>query len=194
MKPGAPALRAFTLVEVLVASTLAALAMTAVLSSFVFLARNFTRLANHQALEEQGRRALAWLQSDLAQARAVKPGSSPTAGALTLVLPAGEVTYTYDSTALRLRRQADFGATTDLYLLTNAGCRCASFAFRYYTGTGGSPADQVTPSLNVPYSIKQVQVEFLLQSPSTQPVETRRQYAMVSSRLQIRNKQAPDGG
>ena len=185
--------RGFTLVELLVAATLAALAMTALLSAFVFLARNFTRLANLQALEGQSRRALAYLQTDLALAETVKAGSTATASTVTLVLPTGEVTYTYDSSASRLRRQAAFGASPDLYLLNTPGCRCTALAFNYYTGTGGSPADQVTPTANTPYSIKQLQVSFTLQTPTTESAQTRMQYKAVSARHNLRNKRTPNG-
>lgn len=183
----------FTLVELLVSSTLAALAMTALLSAFVFLARNFTRLANLQALESQSRRALTYLQDDLALAEAVKAGSTASASSVTLVLPAGEVTYTYDSAARRLRRQAGFGTTPDLYLLNTPGCQCTTFAFSYFTGSGGSPANQLAPTTNTPYSIKQLQVSFVVQTPSTEAAATRMQYQAVTARHNLRNKRPPDG-
>ena len=110
----------FTLVELLIAAALGGFVMIALLSSSLFLARNFTRLANYQALESEARRALAYLQADLEQAEAVKPGTNPTAIGVTLVLPAGEVTYAYDSGTQRLRRQADFGASPDISLLSGA--------------------------------------------------------------------------
>lgn len=189
----APSCHAFTLVEVLIAATVGALVMSAMLSSFVFLARNFTRLAHHQALEQQARQALAVIQADLAQARAVKPGTSPTATAVTLELPGGDVTYTYDAAGSRLRRQATFGPLTDRTLLNNTSCRCSAFAFNYYTSSQGSPVDQLTPTAYVPYSIKLLQVQFSLETPSTQSPETRMNYDVVSSRFQIRQRQAPDG-
>ena len=119
MNPRPALSRGFTLVEVLVSASLAAAVMAAVLSSFVFLGRNLTRLANYQALETKGREALTYLRHDLAVAAAVKPGTTPTASSVTLVLPAGEVTYTYDSTAGSLRRQAATGANPDFLLLKN---------------------------------------------------------------------------
>ena len=183
----------FTLVELLVSATLAAFAMTALLSAFVFLARNFTRMANLQALESQSRKALTYLQTDLALAETVKSGSTATASSVTLVLPAGNVTYTYDGSTGRLRRQAAFGASPDLYLLTAPNCRCTAFTFNYYTGAGGSPVDQVATSTNTPYSIKQLQVSFILQTPTTESAATQMQYKAVSARHNLRNKRAPDG-
>jgi hypothetical protein len=186
-------LRGFTLVELLIGASLAGFAMMALLSSFVFLARNFTRLANRQALEGQSRTALAYLQADLAQARAVKSSGPATASSVTLVLPAGEVTYTYDSGAGRLLRQAGFSSQPEISLLKTTNCRCTAFAFSYFTGTGGSPAAQLATTTNTPYSIKQLQVSFELQTPATESTATRMQYKTVSARLNLRNRGAPDG-
>jgi prepilin-type N-terminal cleavage/methylation domain-containing protein len=183
----------FTLVELLVGMTIGSVVMAAVLSSFVFLARNFTRLANLQTLERQGRTALAYLQADLAVAQGVKAATTPTATSLTLLLPAGEVTYTYDSGNQRLRRQAAFSTNPDLRLLNAAGCRCTTFAFTYFTGSNGSPLDQMSGTANTPLSIKQVQVRFLLQTPSGESTQTRMSYAGVSPRLHLRNKRMPNG-
>ncbi len=185
--------RGFTLVELLIAATLAGFAMTALLSSSLFLARNFTRLANYQALESESRKALAYLEADLELAEAVKSGSDPTATGLTLVLPAGEVTYTYDSTARQLRRQASFSANTDMNLLTGAACRCTDFSFDYFTGSNGAPEAQLSPGTFVPYSIKQIRVRFNLQTPTEAASETRMTYAAVSARMNLRNKRLPDG-
>ena len=183
----------FTLVEVLVASTLAAAVMAAVLATFVFLGRNLTRLANYQTLEAKGRQALIYLRQDFALAQAVKTGTTPTGSTVTLVLPAGEVTYAYDGTNYRLRRQANFGPNPDFYLLQNDYCTCTTFAFSYYTTTSGTPIDQISGSANVPYSIKQIEVRFIIQTPGTSSAATRATYEIVSSRLLIRNKQLPAG-
>lgn len=185
--------RGFTLVELLIGTSLAALAMVALLSGFLFLARNFTRLSHILALENSSRTALAYLRADLSQARAVKSGTPATADSVTLVLPAGEVTYTYDSGAGRLLRQAGFGGQTEIELLNAANFRCTAFAFTYYTGTGGSPADQLAPGTNNAYSIKQLQVSFELETPASESAQTSMRYETVSARLNLRNKGMPDG-
>ncbi len=149
--------RGFTLVEVMIGSSLAAAVMAAVLSSFVFLSRNLARQANYHSLENKGREGLTYLRRDFALARAVKGGTAPTVSTLTLVLPAGDVTLTYDGAAGSLRRQATFGANRDFTLLASGYCSCTAFAFNYYTTTGGSPG---TGGVNVPYSVKQIQVRF----------------------------------
>lgn len=185
--------RAFTLLEVLISSALAAVVMVAVLSSFLFIGRNLSRLTSYQSLENEARQGLAYLRRDFALAQAVKAGTTPTSSSVTLVLPAGEVTYSYDGAARRLRRQANFGAVQDSYLLQNSACECTAFTFTYYTTTDGLPTDQTTPGTLVPYSIKQIEVSFVLESPSSWSAETRTRYEAASSRFLIRNRGAPDG-
>jgi prepilin-type N-terminal cleavage/methylation domain-containing protein len=184
--------RGFTLVELLIGSTLASMVMAAVLASFVFLGRNLARLANYQSVEAKSREALAYLGRDLTQAEAVKEASTPTATALTLVLPSGEVTYTYDNTTLSLRRQANFGANQDFVLLQSDYCACTAFSFAYYTATGGSPISQMAGGTNTPYSIKQIQVLFTTQTPGSSTA-IRATYDAVSARYVMRNKQLPNG-
>jgi prepilin-type N-terminal cleavage/methylation domain-containing protein len=185
--------RGFTLVELLVGVSLSAVVMAALLSAAVYFARNFARLANAQALEEQARLALAWVRTDIDRAREVKAGTSPSASAVTLVLPDGEVTYTYDAATRRLRRQATFGANPDLVLLSNRNCQCTGLTFSYYTGTLGTPADPFAPATNIPYSIKQVRLAFTLQTPAVHSPELRMQRDIVSSRYVLRQRLAPDG-
>lgn len=185
--------KGFTLLEVLISSSLAAIVMVAVFSSFLFIGRNLSRLASYQALETESRKALTYLRRDFALAQAVKSGTTPTASSVTLVLPSGDVTYSYDSGTRRLRRQATFGPNTDLYLLKNDHCECTSFTLAYYTTTDAAPTDQVTPATIVPYSIKQIQVGFVVESPSSWSSATRTRYEAASSRFLIRNRGAPDG-
>lgn len=183
----------FTLIEVMISSTLAAALLTAVLSGFIFMGRNLARLASYQSLEAESRKAMAYLCRDFAQAQAVKSGTTPTASAATLVLPAGEVTYTYDSTARTLRRRADFGANRDFVLLRNDACECTGFGFSFFTTTDGAPTDQLAPATNVPYSIKQIQVKFVVESPARWSATTRTRYQAASARYLFRNRRLPDG-
>lgn len=185
--------RGFTLVEVLVGATLGALAMTALLSCFVFLARNFSRLAHAQALEEQARRALAWVAADVESALAIKAGTTPTATTFTLTLPAGEVTYTYDAAGFRLRRQASFGASPDLALLTGPDCRLTDCTFAFATGSLGPPTDHLAPTVNVPYSIKHLRLAFTLRTPPVRAAATQMEQVVVSPWLVLRQRTPPDG-
>jgi hypothetical protein len=179
-------------VELLIGSSLAAVIMTAVLSSFLFMGRNLTRVASYQALENEARKGLAWMRQDFSIAMAVKSGTMPSASTVTLVLPSGEVTYTYDSTNLRLRRQANFGANRDFNLLQSSQCNCTSFTLEYFTTLDAAPTDQ-TSGANVPYSIKQIQVGFGLESPAAWSSQARTRFDAASARFFIRNRSAPDG-
>jgi prepilin-type N-terminal cleavage/methylation domain-containing protein len=185
--------RGFTLLEVLISSSLAGVVMVAVLSSFLFIGRNLSRLASYQALESESRKALAYLRRDFSLAQAVRSGTTPTASTVSLMLPSGDVVYTYDTLTRRLRRQATFGASPDLYLLNNSQCECTSFTFSYYTTTDAAPTDQITPTNLVPFSIKQIQVGFVVESPSSWTSDRRTRYESISSRFLIRNRGAPDG-
>lgn len=185
--------RGFTLVEVLIATTLSSVVMLALISSFLFIGRSLSRLSSYQALENEARKTLNYLRNDFAGAKSVKAGTTPTANAVTLVLAAGEVTYTYDTTAKKLRRQATFGASPDLYLLSTTMCECAAFAFGYYTTTDGVPTDQNAPTTVIPYSVKQIDVAFTLQSPTGWATERRTRFEAASSRFLIRYRSAPDG-
>jgi prepilin-type N-terminal cleavage/methylation domain-containing protein len=185
--------RGFTLVEVLIATTLGAIIMTAVLSSFVFIGRSLARLASYQALENEARKTLTYLRQDFAMAQSVKKGTTPTTTTVTLVLPSGDVVYTYDSASRQLRRQATFGVSPNVTLLRNGSCECTSFAFSYYTTSDGAPTDQVTPTALVPYSIKQIQVGFVVETPTTASAETRTRFEVASSRFFIRHRGFTDG-
>lgn len=188
-----PSRSGFTLVEVMISSTLAAIILAAVLSTYLFLGRNLARLSSYQALETESHKALAYLTRDFMQAESVKSGTTPTGSTVTLVLPAGEVSYTYDSGTKSLRRQATFGANPDLSFLRDDTGECTTFAFRYFTGSGGSPTDQVTATSYVPLSIKQIQVAYTVESPATWNAATRTRYQTVSSRYIFRNRGEPNG-
>lgn len=182
----------FTLVEVIVASTLSALVMAAVLSSFLFMGRNLARLANYQTLENKSRQALTYLRRDFALAQSVKTGTTPSSTTVTLVLPAGEVTYTYDGPNYTLHRQANFGPNADFYLLKNDYCICTIFGFNYYT-TSGSLLNPLLGTIVVPYSVKQIEVRFVIRTPDNFSPAIQTIYETASSRFLIRNKQLPDG-
>ncbi|HVU18016.1 MAG TPA: prepilin-type N-terminal cleavage/methylation domain-containing protein [Candidatus Didemnitutus sp.] len=184
---------AFTLVEVLIGATLSAIVMVGVLTSFVFLGRSLSRLVNYQNLEAKSRQAMTVMRTDFGLALSVKSGTTPTATAVTLTLPSGDVTYTYDSSSQSLRRQATFGANRDYTLLQNDTCVCTSFAFSYYTTTNGSPVSQITAGTNVPFSIKQIQVSYSLDSTGSASPQTRASYDMGSATFLLRNRWEPDG-
>jgi type II secretory pathway pseudopilin PulG len=66
-----PDSRGFSLVELMVAMSLAMMVIAAILSSYTFLGRNLVRYANQQQLEVQSRRALQMFTSDVHMANRV---------------------------------------------------------------------------------------------------------------------------
>jgi Tfp pilus assembly protein PilW len=83
---------AFTLVELLVGMSLALMVMTAVLTTYVMIGRNFTRSlgissANQPTLVSQARRTLAYLAQDVQMASGLS--GTPSATNLTLYIPTG---------------------------------------------------------------------------------------------------------
>ncbi len=183
----------FTLVELLIGAALAGVIMAAVLSSYTYIGRSLARLASYQALEAESRQALGYLSRDFSMAQKVKAGTTPTDATLTLVLPAGEVTYTYNSSTRSLSRTATFGVSPALTFLQNDSCQCTTFAFSYFTTSDSAPTSQVSPSANVPYSIKQIQAGYVIESPDSWSSLTRTRYQAASARFLLRNRGVSDG-
>jgi prepilin-type N-terminal cleavage/methylation domain-containing protein len=183
----------FTLVELMIGSAVGAIVMAALLSTYTFLGRAMARLASYHALENESRKALAYLAKDFALAQKVKAGTSPSSSTVTLVLPLGEVAYTYDGVARSLRRQANFGASSDLTFLHNDSCECTTFELKYFTTTDGAPTDQSVPATTIPYSVKRIQVRYIVESPSSWSAMTRTRLETASGRYSFHNRTAPDG-
>jgi Tfp pilus assembly protein PilW len=183
----------FTLVELLIGMGLSLMILAAVLSSYVFLARNFTRSlgissANQPTLESQARRTLAYFSQDVRMASGldtsgILPNVLPSATGLTLVVPTSSgtttVTYTYDSTAQTLTRTPAGGAPQTLHasLLT--------FSLNYYDAYG-NPYVGFTNYLP---GIRQVAMTFTSQAGTGVNGTLSQIFQGNSSRLILRNKQ-----
>lgn len=101
-RPSKPS-RGFTLVELLVGVSLALMVMTAVLSTYTYLARNLVRLANQQTLETEARRALAYFAQDVRLATGITDTANISATRVALLVPSSStinvVTYYYNNGA-----------------------------------------------------------------------------------------------
>ncbi len=173
----------FTLVELLIGMTLTLVVMAGVISCFIFLSHNLSRLQIQQKFESQGRRALLYFAQDARMASAI---TTPTATSVTFVMPPGSgsptVTYNYNSATGVLTRDPGFtGLGSNPPLLVSL----TSFTFSYYD-VYGNPYPALT---NYLIGIKQVSVSFNAQSPPswnlTQPAFT---YQVSSGRMILRNK------
>lgn len=156
------------------ASSLSAIVFAAILSAYLFIGRNLSRLASNQSLDVETRRTLRQMTTDVSEAITLT-----TAGATTMTLtklgPSGNVTvsYVYNSGTQQLNRTV---GTTVTKLLS----RAESLAFTYYAENGTTTTDTK--------SAKSVELSFTI-AAGTQSSGTLARYRSVSPRVIMRNKQ-----
>lgn len=135
LAPERPArLRAFTLVEVLVGSTLGAIVLAGVLSAFLFLGRAGVAVQNYSDMEAQAREAMETFALDVRMAYGVSwtiSNGDATAVTVTVEENGGEAryTYTYDSGAGTFSRQRTFPSAGSVRLLISGIKRNAAVDF-----------------------------------------------------------------
>ena len=175
--------------ELMFAMSLATMIMAAVISSYLYLGRNLTRLSNHQQLEAQNRRMLAMLNQDTRMAKDVDV-SLDTEGrgnTFVLTLPGGtnpdfSVTYVYDATARVLSRVATGGSYAgSLVLISNLSVTDAPKPlFRFLDKQANCASNRL--------SVKQIEVCLYTITNGTAAAGTRSSNAGASARLILRNK------
>lgn len=188
---------AFTLVELLIAMSLSLMIMTAMLSSYVFLGRSFTRSlgiasANQPTLESQGRRAVAYFTQDVRMARGRTGTISASEVTLTLPTSSGtkNITYYYNSTAAAVTvysvvtlanslTRIDRSTSTGLTLETNL----LSCTFRY-TDAADNP---YTTYVNYLPGIKLISFSLSAQTGSSVNGTLSQVYQINSAPLLLRN-------
>src|SRR5947209_1498900 len=84
----------FTLLEVLIATTLMGFVMLGVLTSFVFIARSYASIGNYSEMNGRGRNFLERFGRDVRQATAVSGTSS---SGVTLTVPSDDSTVSSES-------------------------------------------------------------------------------------------------
>lgn len=166
--------RGFTLVEVLVATSVSAFIVAGVLAAYLFVGRNLTRLVNLQHEEVESRHTVRQMTDDVSAAISLTTATS-TQLVMTKKTSSGTdtVTYTYSSGAGTLTRTDASGTATLLTDLT-------TFAITYYNERGTA----VTSS---PQSVKALEFSFTAAVGNTNS-GTRAIYRSVSPRVLIRNK------
>lgn len=203
----------FTLVELIIGMTLALMIMGAVLSSYTFLGRNFTRSlglssSNQPTLENQGRRTLISLGRDIQAATDVSitgiaPDLLPSAFAMTLILPSNtekkHITYYYNSgsadaffstyaipgySLVRIDQSRGTSEILHTHLL--------SLYFRYFD-SAGHPYDNstapFTTGTNYLSGIKQISVDFTAQGGNSANGTQTQTFSNSSPLWILRNKQ-----
>lgn len=186
----------------LIGLSLSLMVMAAILSSYVFLARNFTRslgvtyAVNNQTtlsqlppLEAQLRTTLAYFSQDVRLATGISGTPSadgisgtPSADGVTLILPTATgtttVAYTYDAVARTLTRTWA-GLSGQIIHHNLLGC-----TFNYYDAAGRP----YTTYVNHLLGIKQLSVAFTAQGGSATNQTLTQVYTGASPRLLLRNR------
>jgi Tfp pilus assembly protein PilW len=104
IKPQRPSIRGFTLVEIMIATGVFVLAITMVLSIFIFCLRSFTAMSNYVILDIENRQTMDRLTKEIREAQYVK---SHTTTPPSLTIRSGsdtDVTYTFDDNAKSMLR------------------------------------------------------------------------------------------
>ncbi len=173
--------RAFTLGEILVATTLSAVIMAAVLSSFLMMGRSGANAGNYVAMEQQVRQALERFGQDV---RMAKYFTRVSATQIKLTIPQASdsgtdiVYYTYDSTAKTFTRLGpdpitNVANTTTLLIKEVQSCEFK----RWMLGsTGPANSDAATD---------QVQIRLTVRKTALTAVATTN--LVVSARFVLRN-------
>ncbi|MDB6126892.1 MAG: hypothetical protein JWM35_788 [Verrucomicrobia bacterium] len=191
--------RAFTLVELLIGMSLALFLMLAILSSFVFLGKNFTRtlgigVSSQPTLESQARRTIEMFVQDVQSTSAI---SSPSASDITLTVPSDKggtknVTYYYNSTSAAVTpytgvtiaanslARVDRSNSTFRLIHTNL----LSCTFSYYDSSGYP----YTAYVNYLAGIKQISMTLTAQAGSSTNNTLTDVYSLSSPRLMLHNK------
>lgn len=194
------AVAGFTLVELLIGMSLALVVMTAVLSSYLFLGRNLTRLANQQTLETEARRAHALFAQDARMATNI---SSPTSTSLVFNLPSTTstasnraVTYRYHAAATALNgvdvpgysltRTYDDDSVPPATRVLVRDIVPLSFGFRYYDESGRQYTDPA--SLAYRQGLKQVSFSYVSRTGNAANGTLTPNYTAESPRFVLRNK------
>lgn len=168
--------RGFTLLEILIATSISAIVFAGILAAYLFMGRNLTRLVHTQQQEVQSRRALRHFTQDLSAATAI---AIPSSGVLTVTKPAASgtttVTYTYSADGGTLVRTEGTAQT----ILSNL----TSYAYAFYSESGSTVASTALQSA------KSIELVFT-SSVGRQANGTLTKFTTVSPRVVLRNKPA----
>lgn len=169
--------RGFTLVEVLISSSLAAFILTGVMTCFLFLGRSGANIQNYNDMEGQARRGLEQFAQDVRQASAITWNSNQS---VTLVVDSTNITWAYASGALS--RQA--GTATARTMLNGI----TSFTYKAYTINGAEITDFASASALTTAGQTTKQLQISLEAARTTTTAARATNLVLSARYILRNK------
>jgi prepilin-type N-terminal cleavage/methylation domain-containing protein len=181
-RPARPARAGFTLVEVLISSTLASFILAGVISTFLFLGRSGANIQNYNDMESQARRALEQFAQDTRQASSITWKSTES---VELTVDGNKVTYTHAA--------GNFNRTIVEPAYPSGNTRTilsgiTSFSFKAYTITGTeiTGIGGTTTLAAASQTTKQLQIS-LHASRTSQTVSTATN-TVLSARFILRNK------
>jgi Tfp pilus assembly protein PilW len=201
----------FTLVELIVGVSLSMIVMAAVLASYVFVARSYTRtigfgLPNQPTLEAQGRQTLVYFARDVQAASAVSTAdaNSPSSSEVTLTVPLStggtrNVTYYYNgtetaataygvtipaNTLARIDRDTSTPTPPPPLILHSSLLTCT---FTYYDASGNPYTTLSSPNYLI--GIKQISLVLTARAGTSANQTLTKVYTVASPRLLFRNKQ-----
>lgn len=178
--------RGFTLVEVMIGSTISAIVLAGVLTSFLMLGRSGYNAANYSVMESEARRALETFSQEARMANNITWNS---ANSVTLrVVTSGSsqlVTYAYDPSSTGATAKCFYrlaGAATSTAPRRILVRNVTDFAFRRYKVVNG-----VDYSAANDLETKQIQIT--LRSIRTGATTVAATNAVLSARVVLRNKE-----
>lgn len=168
----------FTLVELMIGSSLGAFILAAVLSTFLFMGRSGANMQNYNDMEAQARKALEYFAEDTRQASGVTWGAD--SNSLTLAVNGTSVVYLYDPSARTFYRRDSSGTKALVTGIT-------IFAFSAYNITGASLPLATTANLTAANgTTKQLQIS--LEASRTNTTVVAATNTVLSARFVLRNK------
>lgn len=173
-RDGGAAARGFTLVEMLIGSSLAAFILTAVMTTFLFLGRSGANVQNYNDMEAQSRRALEQFAQDVRQASDITWSSSTD---ITLTVDATNIRWRYVSSDGTFRREIGGTERTMISGVT-------TFAFQSYSITGASVS--LADLAAARRQTKQLQIS--LEAQRANRTVARATNLVLSARYILRNK------
>jgi prepilin-type N-terminal cleavage/methylation domain-containing protein len=166
----------FTLVEILVATSLAALLTLAALTSFIFTLRGERSLANYSEMNAKARKVLEQMGRDFRSAGDVPVGGFNSTS-VTCSIPVDSSASSWQSVVWAYNPNAKTVTRTLGGVSTTYASDVSSFAFTFYNITGNTPVNDV--------ELKQIQLSMrILRNVGT---ATTSEY-VISAQFTLRSK------